>query len=199
MQNEAARIFFCAHSFTKSKVVDRWAVKTKTIFRMRLPPRVYFKRCGTPRSNEISAKTRNVGPLKYTLLPPPYKPAWIMSWMPLAREKTVPLAALSVCHVNIDTGCDFHVTQKLRQYMEDWKQPAPAHCRVNPKRPAPIPIHADRLGMETSCESFRPGYFRMTSAKRYPALDDKRNRKCPLLITEAALYKRWGMIFLFVC
>ena len=33
------------------------------------PVRVYFKRGGTPRSNEISAKTRNVGPLKYTLDP----------------------------------------------------------------------------------------------------------------------------------
>ena len=30
--------------------------------------RVYFKRGGTPQSNEISAKTRNVGPLKYTLV-----------------------------------------------------------------------------------------------------------------------------------
>ena len=91
-----------------------------------------------------------------------------LSWMPLAREQTVPLAALSVCHVNIDTGCDFHVTQKLRQYMEDWKQPAPAHCQVNPKRPAPVPIHADRLGMKMSCEPFRPGYFHTTSAKKIP-------------------------------
>ena len=32
---------------------------------------VYFKRGGVPpRSNEISAKTRNVGPLKYTLMAP---------------------------------------------------------------------------------------------------------------------------------
>ena len=36
----------------------------------RHPPRVYFKRGGTPWPNESSAKTRNVGSLKYTLHPP---------------------------------------------------------------------------------------------------------------------------------
>ena len=34
-----------------------------------IPTRVYFKRGVPPRSDEISAKTRNVGPLKYTLIP----------------------------------------------------------------------------------------------------------------------------------
>ena len=82
-----------------------------------------------------------------------------LSWMPLARENIVPLAALSVCHVNIDTGCDFHLTQKLREYMQHWQQPAPGRCQGKPKRPQPTPIHADRLGMETSCQSFRPEYF----------------------------------------
>jgi hypothetical protein len=78
-----------------------------------------------------------------------------MSWMPMAPENTVPLAALSVCHVNIDTGCDFHVAQKLREYMSDWSDPAPIHCKRNKSKP-PIPVvHADRLGMEFPCESFR--------------------------------------------
>ena len=77
------------------------------------------------------------------------------SWMPLAKEKIVPLAALSVCHVNIDTGCDFHVAQKMREYLNDWQNAAPAHCQSKQTKPVAPMLHANRLGVEIPCESFR--------------------------------------------
>ena len=76
------------------------------------------------------------------------------SWLPLAyNDPHTPLAARSICYVNVDENCDFHLKQKKQAYLEAWKSPAPEHCQPRWKRDPPgVPIHADRLGMVIECK-----------------------------------------------
>ena len=77
-----------------------------------------------------------------------------ITWMPMAREHTVPLAALSVCHPNIERGCDFHKERKWESYYDAWKSPGPSHCqRARKQEPDPI-VHSDRLGASFDCNAF---------------------------------------------
>ena len=72
-----------------------------------------------------------------------------VTWMPMAREQAVPLAALSVCSVNLNRNCDFHVQRKFEAYLDNWKHPAPDHCQPSGKGRPPVAIvHADRLGLD---------------------------------------------------
>lgn len=79
-----------------------------------------------------------------------------LTWMPMARDQTVPLAALSVCYVNVNRGCDFHVEKKFDVYNNDWRNPAPKHCRSSKKTKRSVDgvIHADRLGFTFDCDTF---------------------------------------------
>ena len=70
-----------------------------------------------------------------------------VTWMPMSRELTVPLAALSVCNVNLEPNCDFHVSRKYESYLDSWRHPAPAHCQPGGKLPSAPVVHADRLGI----------------------------------------------------
>lgn len=91
-----------------------------------------------------------------TLVDPPPLGSF-QPWLPLATDDPhTPLAARSVCYINIDDGCDFHTKQKERAYLAAWKSPAPEHCQPRwYKPPVAPPIHADRLGLEVNCEAFR--------------------------------------------
>jgi hypothetical protein len=77
-----------------------------------------------------------------------------LTWMPMAREQTVPLASLTVCNVNVHKGCNFHIEKKFEAYRDSWQNPAPLHCqRGRKKRKEPV-IHSDRLGMTFDCKAF---------------------------------------------
>ena len=80
--------------------------------------------------------------------------------MPLSSDNTVPQsrgwsvtapvpAALCICSVNLDTNCNFQVEQKYKNYLTEWKTPAPKSCR---NRDKPITeatvLYSDRLGVE---------------------------------------------------
>ena len=57
-----------SYAFCSASCASLAAIQFRLLFFV-IPMRVYFKRGGTPRSNEISGKMRNVGLLKYTLFP----------------------------------------------------------------------------------------------------------------------------------
>lgn len=67
------------------------------------------------------------------------------------------VASLSTCFTNMDRSCDFHTVQKYRIYRSEWVQPAPQHCEIKRRKPAPpLPeLHTDRLGvnMEPTCDN----------------------------------------------
>ena len=43
------------------------------------------------------------------------------------------LASLTTCSTNLNPSCDFHNNQKYVQYVREWMQPAPLHCRLRRK------------------------------------------------------------------
>ena len=69
-----------------------------------------------------------------------------------SRDPIIPLAALSVCHINLNSACDHHTEQLKRNYLAEWRYPAPAHCRSAP--PVLIEeIRLNRLGLNIDlCE-----------------------------------------------
>jgi hypothetical protein len=70
-----------------------------------------------------------------------------------SRDTLTPIAALSVCYVNLNGSCDLHTEQLVRDYIADWRHPAPAHCRTGPPPKSEV-IQYNRLGLNTSiCKS----------------------------------------------
>ena len=71
-----------------------------------------------------------------------------MNWLPVSSSDLTPLAALSVCYINLDDGCNFHQDRKQEAYLRAWANTAPPHCRTGGPAKQDEEIHADRLGIE---------------------------------------------------
>ena len=76
-----------------------------------------------------------------------------VTWMPMARDQVVPIAALATCHVNLHKGCNLQVEQKYANYLRSWQNPGPQHCQPKPL-PEDQPIFSDRLGFNLDCDNF---------------------------------------------
>lgn len=64
-------------------------------------------------------------------------------------DRMTPLAALSVCHVNLNASCDFHTQELQRNYLKAWRFPGPAYCGDGYDAVRIDPIKYNHLGINT--------------------------------------------------
>lgn len=64
-----------------------------------------------------------------------------------SRDINSPLAALSICHINLQGDCDFAKKIRTSNYIESWRHPAPHRCSTEDRKPDII-IENNRLGLD---------------------------------------------------
>lgn len=61
--------------------------------------------------------------------------------------------SLSTCSVNLHPSCDFHMSQKWRDYLQAWQHPAPSHCATPPSTTTATPLLMNHLGINSFCQA----------------------------------------------